>query len=262
MSCFSADGLTVRLNSRTVLDGVSLSVSPGEVVGLLGPNGSGKSTLLKAMAGLIRPVTGRVCLEEAELAGMRGAERARRIGYLPQGAGSDWPLSVRDVVALGRLPHQPALRNRSVADREAVDRALAQVDCGHLADRPVTTLSGGETTRVMIARVLAGEPDFLLLDEPVTGLDPRYQLELMLLLRRLVARPETRGVLVVLHDLTLAARFCDRVQILSGGRTVTEGPVADALSERAIAEAFGITVRTLREGGLSIPLPWSAAARE
>src|SRR5690606_6968135 len=146
----------------------SLAVAPGEVVALLGPNGSGKSSLLRAMAGLLRPSAGRVLLDGQPLETVARREAARRVGYLPQAARSDWPLTVRHVVELGRQPFLSPLRGLTADDLAAVDFALRLTGCLDLAERPVTALSGGERGRAMIARVLAGDPALLLLDEPVT----------------------------------------------------------------------------------------------
>lgn len=255
MSRLAAEGVRVVWNGRVVLDGVSMRVSTGEIVGLLGPNGSGKSTLLKVLSGLVRPAEGGVCLDGRPIRSLPRSRVAARLGYLPQGAGSDWPLRVRHVVSLGRTPHLSTLQTLGEADRIAVDRALELVDCAHLADRPVTALSGGERSRAMIARVLAGEPELLLLDEPVTGLDPRHQLDMMDLLRRMSATGRRRGVVVVLHDLTLAARFCDRVCLLAGGHTVASGPTAAVLTAPAIARTFDVEVAMVDAGNGPVPVP-------
>lgn len=242
MTVLTATDIRVVRDGTPIVDGASLTVEPGEVVGLLGPNGSGKSTLLKVMAGLIRPVSGTVTFDGTELFRHGRRDRARRIGYLPQDAVSDWPLTVRRVVSLGRVPHRSPLRGLSAADADAVTQALGLTDTTHLAHRVVTTLSGGERTRVMISRVLAGQPDLLLLDEPVTGLDPRHQLDLMELLQRVAKGPERKGCLVVLHDLAIAAGYCDRVHVLSRGRTLAGGPKAEVLTPETIRKAFAVDV--------------------
>lgn len=205
----AACDIRVLAGNHAILDGVDLSVAPGEVVGLLGPNGSGKSTLLRVLARLAAPASGQVLLNGAPIDTIPRAETARQIGYLPQSARSEWPISVRETVLLGRTPFLSPLSSVGSADRDAVDAALEMTDTAHLAARSVTTLSGGERMRVMLARVLAGAPSLLLLDEPVTGLDPRHQLEAMILLRHLAAGPtgnqgrdKRQGALVVLHDLT------------------------------------------------------------
>lgn len=254
MTVLSAADIRVVRDATPVLDGVSLTVRPGEVVGLLGPNGSGKSTLLKVMAGLIRQTSGTVDLDGMALVDHARQERARRIGYLPQDAVSDWPLTVRRVVSLGRVPHRSPLRGLSATDADAVIQALTLTDTTHLADRVVTTLSGGERTRVMISRVLAGRPDLLLLDEPVTGLDPRHQLDLMELLQHLAKGPERKGCLVVLHDLAIAAGYCDRVHVLSRGRTLAGGPKADVLIPATIREAFAVDVEMVDTANGPVPL--------
>ncbi|WPZ34296.1 ABC transporter ATP-binding protein [Thalassobaculum sp. OXR-137] len=256
----SATGLracdvSLDVGNRALLDRVSLHVRPGEVVGLLGPNGSGKSTLLRILARLAEPTGGTVTLDDAPMVGLDRRITARTLGYLPQSARSEWPISARETVMLGRTPFLSPVSRISEADRTAVDEALAVTDTSHLAERAVTTLSGGERMRVMLARVLAGEPTLLLLDEPVTGLDPRHQLEAMILLDRLAQ--DGRGTLVVLHDLTLAARFCHRVYVLHEGMVVAEGPPARALDAATIAAAFEVEARRIGEGDNALIVPWS-----
>lgn len=256
----SVSGVSQHAGGRALLDGVSLSVRPGEVVGLLGPNGSGKSTLLRILARLAAPSSGSITLNGNPIAGLDRRLTARTLGYLPQSARSDWPISARETVMLGRTPFLSPLTRISEADHAAVENALAVTDTAHLANRTVTTLSGGERMRVMLARVLAGSPTLLLLDEPVTGLDPRHQLEAMLLLDRLAR--DGRGTLVVLHDLTLAARFCHRVYVLHEGRVVAEGPPAEALDAATIAAAFEVEARRIGDGDDALIVPWSIRPRD
>lgn len=255
----SAQAVSLHVGDRALLDGVSLTVGPGEVVGLLGPNGSGKSTLLRILARLSDPTAGSVTLDGEPIARVDRAATARRIGYLPQSARSDWPISVRETVMLGRTPFLSPLSRIAEADHAAVAKALAVTDTTYLADRAVTTLSGGERMRAMLARVLAGAPELLLLDEPVTGLDPRHQLEAMLLLDRLAG--DGRGTLVVLHDLTLAARFCHRVYVLHEGRVVAEGTPDAALDPETIATAFEVEARRIGEGEDALIVPWTVRTR-
>jgi iron complex transport system ATP-binding protein len=255
----SARDVSLRVGGRALLDGVSLTVRPGEVVGLLGPNGSGKSTLLRLLARLAEPSTGTVTLDGRPIADLDRRQTARAVGYLPQSARSEWPISARETVMLGRTPFLSPLARIAAADRAAVEEALAVTDTAHLAERAVTTLSGGERMRVMLARVLAGAPSLLLLDEPVTGLDPRHQLEAMLLLDRLAG--DGRGTLVVLHDLTLAARLCHRVYVLHAGRVVAQGRPDEALDPATIEAAFEVEAKRIGDGADALIVPWSVRAR-
>jgi iron complex transport system ATP-binding protein len=246
----------VTLGGRTILSDIGLTVRPGRFVGLVGPNGAGKTTLLRVLAGLITPNGGRATLEGRPLAGMSREERARRIAALFQGAGVGWPMTVREIVALGRLPHRRAFASRSQADDAAVARAMVRTDILHLADRAEPTLSSGERMRALLARALAVEAPWLLVDEPVTALDPAHQLDAMALLRA-IARDGT-GVVAVLHDLTLAARFCDRIVVLAGGRLVADGTPEEALTDVLLARAFGITAeRGWACDGTRYILPWT-----
>ena len=255
----SADEVSLDIDGRRLLDGVNVTVQPGEVVGLLGPNGSGKSTLLRILARLLDPSAGSVSLNGTDMAAQDRRQTARVLGYLPQSARSEWPISVRETVMLGRTPFLSPLSRISSEDRAAVDEALSVTDTTHLANRSVTTLSGGERMRVMLARVLAGDPSLLLLDEPVTGLDPRHQLEAMLLLDRLARKG--CGTLVVLHDLTLAARFCHRLYVLHEGKVVSQGRPKQALNPATIATAFEVEARQLGEGNEAVIVPWSVPPR-
>jgi len=254
----SADDLRVRLQGRPILDGVSLSVGEGEFVGLVGPNGAGKTTLLRALAGLVPPSAGRVLLDGRPLCAVSRDERARRLALLVQSAGIGWPMRVSEVVALGRLPHRRAFAPLSEADHAAVARAMARVDVTHLRERTEPSLSSGERMRVLLARALAVEAEILLADEPITALDPAHQLDAMDLLRA-TSRTGT-GIVAVLHDLTLAARFCDRLVVLHGGRIVADAASALALTDPLLRQAFGIAVlRGTHADGSPYILPWHRA---
>jgi len=246
----------VTLDGRTILSDIGLTVRPGRFVGLVGPNGAGKTTLLRLLAGLITPNRGRVTLDGRPLSAMGREERARRIAALFQGAGVGWPMTVREIVALGRMPHRRAFASPTEADDAAVARAMARTDILSLADRAEPTLSSGERMRALLARALAVEAPWLLVDEPVTALDPAHQLDAMALLRA-IAREGT-GVVAVLHDLTLAARFCDRIVVLAGGRLVADGTPEEALTNGLLARAFGITAeRGWASNGTQYILPWA-----
>ena len=231
-----ASGVTLNLGGARILSGVDAEFAPGRVTALLGPNGAGKSTLLAVLAGLRTPDVGTATLDGALIATLRPRDRARRIGLLPQGGEVHWEVDARTLVGLGRYAHRD---EASAAGRAAIDAALAATDTARFAHRVVATLSGGERGRVLLARVLAGEPDWILADEPLAGLDPAHQLAMLARLRD--ASAAGAGVILVLHDLGLAARFADDVLLLAGGAVVAAGAVADVLTAATLATAFGIT---------------------
>ncbi len=241
--------LTVVRGGATLVNEVSLQIARGSLTGLLGPNGAGKSTLLRTLAGVIQPTAGRIQLLGRDLRAWTAAERAARLAYLPQLRDVAWRLRVIDVVALGRL-HQASLGRLTEADRAACMAAMRDTDVEHLAERDCRTLSGGELGRVLLARALATGAELLLADEPGTGLDPRHQLDLMALLRARVARGAT--CFVVLHDLTLAARYCDQVILIDRGSVVCQGQPNEVLSDERLAQVYGI--RALRFNGALVPL--------
>ncbi|WP_226347122.1 ABC transporter ATP-binding protein [Agilicoccus flavus] len=230
-----ADAVSWDRGGNLVVDGVTLRTEPGETVGLLGPNGSGKSSLLRLMHGAARPSRGRVLLGDADLTGLGRREVARSIAVVQQHAHSDVDLAVRDVVRLGRIPYRSLWGGDQRGDDEAVERALVATGMDDRAGRAWHTLSGGERQRVHIARALAQEPKELLMDEPTNHLDIRHQLEILTLVTRL---PVT--TVVALHDLGLAAMFCDRVMVLCAGRAVAAGRPADVLTQALIADVYGV----------------------
>lgn len=244
MSLLIAENLSVRLGGRTVLDGVAAAFTPGLVTAVVGPNGAGKSTLLDCLAALRRPDAGRVTLAGRSLRDLPSRARAQRIAYLPQNAGIAWAVDGRTFVGLGRTPYVGAW-GLTATDRAAVQRAMALAGVEAFADRVVSTLSGGERARVLIARALAGEPRWLLADEPLAGLDPGHVLDACALFRRL-ADEEGRGVVVTLHDLDAALRMADRVIVLAEGRMLADGAPLDALSPEVLQAAYGVEARMLK----------------
>ena len=234
----AARGVQVALGGRTVVRGIDATVEGGRLVGILGPNGAGKSTLVRALLGLV-PSTGTIALDGMPLETLPRGEIARRIAYLPQGQAVHWPLSVERLVALGRLPHLAPFSRLAAADRAAIARAMARADVMHLATRTATELSGGERARVLLARALAVEAPALIADEPLASLDPAHQIEGMELLR--AEADAGRLVIAVLHDLTLAARFCDRVLVLHDGLLAADGPPRAVLTPALLARVYGIT---------------------
>jgi len=236
----AAEALTVRLGGRPVVDGVDLAFAAGEVVAIVGPNGAGKSTLMACLAGLRGPDLGRVRLDGRPIGTLKDRDRARRIGYLPQTPEIAWGLDVHTFVGLGRIAHRGAF-GEGPADVAAVTRALESTAMTPFVDRDVTTLSGGERARALIARALAGEPQWLLADEPLTGLDPSHQLDAADLLRRVAAGGA--GVVVTLHDLPFAARTADRVVVMDEGRILADGPPTTALNSAVLAQAYAVDAR-------------------
>ncbi|MGQ3676391.1 ABC transporter ATP-binding protein [Xanthobacter sp. TB0139] len=247
--------ITVRRGARTVLDKVSLEARPGEMLGLLGPNGAGKTTLLRMLSALEEPVHGSIQYGGRSAQELGRRELGRTIAYLAQGGSIHWPMTVEHVVALGRLPHDDGPQ----ADAEAIARAMAAAEIMPLAGRTTGTLSGGERMRVLLARALAVEGKVLLADEPVAALDPYHQLHVMELLAA-QARAGTT-VIVVLHDLTLAARFCHKVALLHRGRIRAMGQPEQVLSPESLRNVYGIEVECGQRHGQPFILPWSRASQ-
>jgi iron complex transport system ATP-binding protein len=251
----TARDLNVTLSGRAVLNNVSLALSSGHLVALVGPNGAGKTTLLRALAGLV-PSEGAIHIGGDALASLALRERARRFAYLPQGHIVHWPLPARDIVALGRYPHGATDPARlTPKDMEAVLRAMQATDVVAFSERRVTELSGGERSRVALARVLAVEAPVILADEPTASLDPRHQINVMRNLRQ--AADKGALVIVVTHDLGLAARFADTVLVLSEGRLVSQGNPAEALSEQVMADVFRISAYRAEYQREAVIVPWA-----
>ena len=224
--------MTVRRGTHDVVDGVSLSLEPGKLVGLIGPNGAGKTTLMRAALGLL-PFEG-----ASSLAALPARDRARQAAWLPQDRDIAWPVSVTTLVALGRTPYLAAGRKLSPSDHVAIDAAIERMDLQGLADRTATELSGGEKARALIARVLAQDTPVVLADEPVAGLDPAHQIATMKVFRSLAR--EGRTVLVSLHDLGLASRYCDCLVLLNRGQVVADGPPDQVLNDDQMRSVFAV----------------------
>ncbi len=234
-----AQGLTL---GRRII-GIDAALAAGQVTAICGPNGAGKSTLLASLAALIPLDSGRALLDGQDLAAMPPHQRARAIGYLPQAAELAWDVSVATLAGLGRLPWQAS----AAEDAAAITAALAALHLEALRDRPVSQLSGGERARALLARVLAGQPRWLLADEPLANLDLAHQLALLAHFRRLAG--QGLGVVLVMHDLAQAMNHADRVLVLRDGRLVEDGPPEAALRAEAIAAHWGVTARWLGEAG-------------
>jgi len=247
--------ISVSLNGQPIVNGVDIHVAAGELVGLIGPNGAGKTTLVKVLANLLPHYSGSLEWQGKSIQGMKRSVWSRHLSYMAQGAMVHWPLRVDKVVSLGRLPHLAPWQKLTDADYEAIVQAMNDAEILHLSERIVTHLSAGERTLVMLARALAVNPKVLLADEPISGLDPNHQVQVMELLKNFAL--QGRGILVVLHDLTLAARFCDRVVLLKNGNVLSEGKPAEVLSPDGLREGYGIIAKYGRDGDQFYLIPWS-----
>lgn len=230
-----AHNLTWGVRRRTIVADVSFSVAPGETLGLIGPNGSGKSSLLRLLAGLRQPQSGRVEINGRDIARVPRRALAREVAFVRQDSATDTNVTVRDVVRLGRTPHRSALSGWTAADEAAVTTALERVDMTSLCRQSWQTLSGGERQRVHIARALAQSPRVMFLDEPTNHLDIHHQIEILRLVRQLDLTS-----IIALHDLNLAAMFCDRILVLKDGATVAFGPPRAVLTKSLLRDVFRV----------------------
>ena len=249
-----AHNISVTIGSKPILQEVSLTIRPGELLGLVGPNGAGKTTLLRVLAGLLDPGHGSVTYDGDSARALGRQALARRVSFLAQGGDISWPLSVEAVVGLSRLPHRRPFAGPSKMDLAAIATALDHCDVAGFRERTMATLSGGEQRRVLLARALAVEASYLLADEPLAGLDPLHQLEVMALLKQTSRRGT--GVVVVLHDLALASRFCDRLALVDHGRLLAEGSPAAVLDDDSLRAVFGIEALRGSHDGEPFLLPW------
>jgi len=233
--------INVTLGRHEAVSDVSVRVQPGELVGFIGPNGAGKTSLFRAILRLAPITSGSIFLNDVEISQDPAHVHAREIAYLPQGQSVAWPLTARRLVALGRVPHRTTWADLSKADEEAIDNALAATDATEFADRPVNELSGGERSRVLLARALAVEASVFLVDEPTASLDPYHQLTTMEALK--VAAATSAAVGVVLHDLNLAGRYCDRLYLMHEGKIAAEGVPGEVLTDKNLASVYRVSVR-------------------
>lgn len=231
----SLTNVSVDVGGKRLVAGVTLDVAPGEMVGLLGPNGAGKSTLLRTVYGMTKPSTGTVSVNGRDVQTQTSSWVAQNVGAVLQDMPADFPLTVRDVVVMGRSTHKALLEPDTHHDRALVDAALRLQQLDTLQERPFRTLSGGERQRALLARALVQQPSILVLDEPTNHLDIRYQLSLLEFVRDLGVT-----VFAALHDLNLAARFCDRICLMDDGQMVALGSPSDVLSSQRIANVYGV----------------------
>ena len=239
------EGAGVERGGRWLVRHVDLQVAPSSLLCLVGPNGSGKTTTLRLLCGLWQPSEGQALLDHQDLQSLSRRAVARRIAFVPQQQRPEFDFSVRELVAMGRYPYQGRLTlgRRSRADEELIEASLEQTDVKHLARRSVTTLSGGELRRVLIARCLAARPEILLLDEPTANLDLAHGLEVLELCRHLVS--EGTSIVIALHDLNAARRYAEKVALFDQGRLVAHGPPDGVLNEKRIAQVFAVEAQRI-----------------
>lgn len=245
MSLLALCNITCAYNNLPVVSEISLEARPGEVLALIGPNGVGKSTLLRTMARLMRPAEGSVVLVDRDLWQTSARDTARQLAFAPQTGGETWAATVEQVVALGRAPHRGWLLPLTEHDRQVTRQAIAMVGLEPMRERIATELSGGEQQRVVLARVLAQEPSVLLLDEPTSNLDIKYQTDILSLVRRLAHQ---KGIAVVasLHDLNLAAIYADRVALLSEGGLSAVGTPAQVFTSERLSRVYGVPILVMK----------------
>jgi iron complex transport system ATP-binding protein len=243
MTLLAAENISVSKADRSILRDISFQAYAGEFIAVLGPNGAGKSTLLSVLAGLLRPSAGQVMLDAKRLSQLSALALARRRAYLPQNPRLEWPLSVERLVALGLTPRLPATGGLPESYLPAISRALELCDLTGRSDQAATTLSGGEFARAMLARAIVGQPQILIVDEPITGLDPAHAMQSMQLLKD-IAQSGTL-VIAALHDLTLAARYASRVIVVVDGQVAGD---TDSLTEELIHRAFGVRAIAVGSG--------------
>ncbi|RME98418.1 MAG: ABC transporter ATP-binding protein [Alphaproteobacteria bacterium] len=253
MTQLICERIACALDGRQILSDITFRCSGGAFIGLLGPNGAGKSTLLKVLARLLQPSAGQVLLDDLPAASWTAAAYARRVAYLPQERVIHWPVSVETIVALGRLPYRNFPIGPAPGDEEIVSAAMRAAEVQHLRQRTATRLSGGEQARVLLARVLAQQAEIILADEPTSALDPAHQISVMKTLHRLSERGAI--VIVALHDLNLASRWCDRLLVLKEGTLAAEGPPVHVLSSRLMRQVYGVESRVIHDCGKPVVLP-------
>ena len=249
ISTLTISDLQFRRGHRVILDSINLQLQSGFVTAVLGPNGAGKSTLLSCIASLLTPAQGTIELDDLLLRSIPAMQRARSIAFLPQTPEIAWAVDVETLVSLGRIPFQGVASDAE--DQAAISRAMERTKVTQWANRPVTTLSGGERARALLARVLAGESKWILADEPFTGLDPSHQFEAAELLRSVA--DQGGGVVLTIHDLTLAARIADRVVILNQGRVVADGSPSAALTPQVLRDVYDIEAQWLNDPSGATP---------
>ncbi len=246
--------LNLQIGSKQLLKDVSISIAQGEIIGLIGPNGAGKSTLLKVLANIMPADSGSYSFAQQAIGDYNEKQFAQQVGYLAQNATAHWPLQVQRLIELGRLPYQSFRQKLTTQDKQSIQAAIAKTGVAHLLDRVVTTLSGGEQTRVFLARLFASQPQVIFADEPIAALDPYHQLHIMEILRDHAKNGGT--VVVVMHDINLASRFCDKMILMQEGQIRSFGTINELLVDDVLPDTFRIKLRMFCEGDSYAIMPW------
>jgi len=252
---FSTSSLTFSAADRVLLDTINIGFAAGRMSALIGHNGSGKSTLLKLLARQIRPASGEILFDGRPVDALGARDFARQVAYLPQDLTTAAGLTVSELVASGRYPWHGALGRFSARDREKVEEAIELTHLADLRDRMIETLSGGERQRAWIAMLVAQDSRCLLLDEPTSALDIAHQLEVLSLVRRL-SRDKNLSVIIVLHDINMAARFCDEIHALKGGKLVASGQAAHLMTNDTLQMIYGVDMHVMSHPTLDVPLAY------
>ena len=250
-----AKNLSLTINGSNILTNIDISFAKGEIVGLIGPNGAGKTSLLKILANIQQHYQGEYAFNGIPIQHYKAKELAKSFGYLAQDATAHWPLKVQKLIELGRLPFQGMVSGLNQKDHDAVSHAATQTDVNHLLERVVTSLSGGEKTRVLLARLLASQPQVIFADEPIAALDPYHQIHIMEILQQHARQGGT--VVIVLHDLNLATRFCDRLVLLDHGKKVSSGTIHELLKNNLLEQTYNINLKMFCEGDAFAITPWT-----
>ena len=253
MSKLSVENVSLQIKGNTILSDISASIKAGELIGIIGPNGAGKSSLLKCILGLVEYQSGFITYGGKNIVDIPLIERAKILAYSAQGAPVHWPLTVENIVALGRLPHMNPWRQLGKDDECIINTVLGKTDTEHLKHRSVMTLSGGERARVLLARTLSTDSKFIMADEPTASLDPSHQLQVLDILRD--QSQNGKGVCIVLHDLSMASRYCDKLLLLHEGHLVAHGTPDEVLSDENLERVFSIKVSRWKDGGNSFLMP-------
>lgn len=246
--------LSLQLGKKTILNDINLSIAKGEMIGLIGPNGAGKTSLLKVLAHLHQSFSGEYLLHNKPINTYSLKALSHNIGYLAQDAQAHWPLKVKTLIELGRLPYQGFFNQLSAIDQQAITHATEQTEVSHLLERVITELSGGEKARVFLARLLAANPSVIFLDEPIAALDPYHQLHIMEILKNHTTNGGT--IVVILHDLNLATRFCDKLVLMDKGSIIKEGSINQLLENQLLEETYGIELKLFCENDAFSLTPW------